>query len=386
MEQVHALVEHAVGFAWVHFVRADLIGDVIDDVADIHGIQNPEEEVEIHFQPSLGFRLVQASALLKEQHSEPVETGIPQGQPVLGLIHPEAAGPAGARREKDIAVDNFLLAHALLFHALDVFDKIANGEVSWVTLAVVAVLLAKLERLLVGNGHSLAFVTQAFQSPVNKLFVLPGETTEKYRGPVTLGFRKGVLDGPVKLLGLALLKTCFLFQSPALILQALADQFVFRGNLNQPPTDRRNFIERTSAHSSPRFQNSSQGLAARRNVSWSRWTHSPSKRALIRHRHPYLPIDFRPALHCGGAHPRLTRDILSRPRVKVNGLALNGYFLDFNWMLLKLSSHYLNFKLLGGLAMARAPNHLDISMTSDGVEGESVMFVREVTAWRNQDL
>jgi hypothetical protein len=56
--------------------------------------------------------------------------------------------------------------------------------------------------------------------------MFPGETTEKNGGPVTLGFRERVLNGPVKMLGRAPLEACFFFQSPALILQALPDQLL----------------------------------------------------------------------------------------------------------------------------------------------------------------
>jgi hypothetical protein len=58
---------------------------------------------------------------------------------------------------------------------------------------------------------------------MNKLFVLPGETSKEDGGSVTLGLGKRVLNGPVKVLGRALLQACLLLQSPTLLLQALTD-------------------------------------------------------------------------------------------------------------------------------------------------------------------
>jgi hypothetical protein len=58
---------------------------------------------------------------------------------------------------------------------------------------------------------------------MNKLLVLPGETAEKDCGLVALRFRERVLNGLVILLSLSLLEARFFLQSPALILQALAD-------------------------------------------------------------------------------------------------------------------------------------------------------------------
>jgi hypothetical protein len=63
---------------------------------------------------------------------------------------------------------------------------------------------------------------------VNETFVLPSEAAEKNGGPVTLGFRKGVLNGLVKLLGRALRDPGFLLEAPSLLVQALADQFLSR--------------------------------------------------------------------------------------------------------------------------------------------------------------
>ena len=78
------------------------------------------------------------------------------------------------------------LVRPLLFQALHELHQVADGEVGGVALAVVAVFLAELERLLVGDGHGFALVAQAFERAVDQLFVLPGEAAEEDGGVVAL--------------------------------------------------------------------------------------------------------------------------------------------------------------------------------------------------------
>ena len=110
---LHGLVQHAVGLAGVHFVGANLVGHVVDDVADVQRVQDGQEEVEVHLQAGFGLGLVQAAALLEQQHAEFVEARVAQRQPVLGFVHAEAAGAAGAGGEEDVAVADLLLGQAL---------------------------------------------------------------------------------------------------------------------------------------------------------------------------------------------------------------------------------------------------------------------------------
>jgi hypothetical protein len=100
---------------------------------------------------------------------------------------------------------------------------------------------------------------------MDKLFMLPSKAAEKDGGPVTLGFCKGVLNGSVKLLGHALFDASFLLESPALLFEALADQRLSRGDLNQSPTNGGNFVDGTNAHSSPRFKDPWQEIG---NANW----------------------------------------------------------------------------------------------------------------------
>ena len=183
--------------------------------------------------------------MLEQQHAESVKARVAQRQAILGFVHAEAAGPAGAGGEEDVAVDDLLLGQALLFQALGKLHQVADGEVGGIALAVVAVLLAQLESLLVGHRDRLALVAEAFQRAVDQLFVLPGEAAEKNGGVVALGFGKGALDGLVELLDGALLDPGFLFEAPSLVFQPLADQLLFRRNLDQSAAIAGCFIDRT---------------------------------------------------------------------------------------------------------------------------------------------
>ena len=73
VQDLHGFFEDAVGLAGVHLVGANLVGDVVDDVADVQRVQDGQEEVDVHLQAGFGFGLVQAAALLEEQHAELVE-------------------------------------------------------------------------------------------------------------------------------------------------------------------------------------------------------------------------------------------------------------------------------------------------------------------------
>ena len=141
--------------------------------------------------PGFRFRLVQPARLLEQQHAEAVEARVAQRQAILGFVHAEAAGSAGAGGEEDVAVDDFLLGQALLFQGLRKLHEVADGEVGGIALAVVAVFLAQLKRLLVGHRDRLAPVAKAFQRTMDQLLVLPGEAAEEDGGLIALGLGKG---------------------------------------------------------------------------------------------------------------------------------------------------------------------------------------------------
>ena len=93
------------------------VGHFVQHVAAVQGVEDTEEEVDVHLQAGFGVGLGEAAGLLEQEHAEAVEAGIAQGQAILGLVHAEAAGSAGAGREEDVAVDDFLLGKSLLFEA-----------------------------------------------------------------------------------------------------------------------------------------------------------------------------------------------------------------------------------------------------------------------------
>ena len=52
-QAVHGFVENTIGFALVHFVGADLINQVVEHIAQVHGIQHAEPEIDGELQPRL---------------------------------------------------------------------------------------------------------------------------------------------------------------------------------------------------------------------------------------------------------------------------------------------------------------------------------------------
>ena len=238
----------------IHFERTDLIGDVVNDVTDVQGVEETQEEVEVHFQAGFRFGLVQPARLLKQQHAEAIKSRVAQRQTILGFVHSEAAGPAGAGGDEDVAVDDLLLGQAFLFQVLDKLHKVADGEVGGIALSIVAILFAELEGLLVGHRDRLALVAEAFQRAMDQLFVLPGEAAEENGGVVALGLGKGALDGLVELLHRPLLQPRLFFEAPSFVFELLADQLLFRRNLNQAPVAMGRFIKGNSTHASPRLE------------------------------------------------------------------------------------------------------------------------------------
>ena len=93
----------------IRFGGIDLIGpqrvrDFIHDIAAVEGVEDAEEEIEIHLQAGFGVGLGESAGLLEQEHSEAVETRIQQRQAILGLIHAEAARPTGAGGEETMTL------------------------------------------------------------------------------------------------------------------------------------------------------------------------------------------------------------------------------------------------------------------------------------------
>ena len=247
-----ALVELLVGLAGIDFVRADRVSDFVQHVAAVQRVEDAQEEVQVHLQAGFGVGLAQAAGLLEQQHAEAVETGVAQRQAILGFVHAEAARSAGAGGEEDVAVDDFLLGQSLLFQALQILHQVADGEVSRVALAVVAVFLAGLKRAHVGRGHGFGDVTEAFERAVHELLVLPGEAAEQQSGPAALFLGERVLDRPFELMRLAFHQAGFALQARALFRQALLDD-IFDAGVDLHQTGRWYGLrfKRLSAHSTP---------------------------------------------------------------------------------------------------------------------------------------
>ncbi len=58
VQQLHGLFEDAVGLAGVHLVGPNLVGHVVQDVAHVQGVQDGQEEIQVHFQAGFGLGLV----------------------------------------------------------------------------------------------------------------------------------------------------------------------------------------------------------------------------------------------------------------------------------------------------------------------------------------
>ena len=144
-EPVDHLAEDAVGLALVRFVGADLVDQVVDDVAQVHGIQHAEAEIDGELQSGLARGGLDSVAVLEQQDAEAVEAGILQRETIFGLVHAEAAGTARAGGKEDVVVQNLLAWHAFFLQELQILHQIADGEVGRIALAVVAEFLAGLE-------------------------------------------------------------------------------------------------------------------------------------------------------------------------------------------------------------------------------------------------
>ena len=252
MHVVHGLVELLVRLAGIDFVGANGVGDFVQHVAAVQRVEDAQEEVQVHLQAGFGVGLAQAAGLLEQQHAEAVETGVAQRQAILGFVHAEAAWSAGARREEHVAVDDFLLGQPLLFQALQILHQVADGEVSRVALAVVAIFLAGLKRAHVGRGHGFGDVTETFERAMHQLFVLPGEAAEQQGGPAALFLGERMLDRAFELMRLALHHAGFAFQARALFSQALLDDVFDAGiDLDQSGGWCGLRFKRLSAHSTP---------------------------------------------------------------------------------------------------------------------------------------
>ena len=216
VEVIHLLVEDLIGFAGIDLVGAQRVGDFVHHVAAIQRVEDAQEEVDVHFQPGFGVGLLQTAGLLEQEHAEAIEPGITQGKAVLRFVHAEAAGTAGAGREEHVAVDDFLLRDALFFQRLEVLNQVTDGEVSGITLAVIAVFLTGLEGRNVRSGNGFGAVAETFERAVDEFLVFPRESAEEERGLSALSLGEMVFGGALEVVNFTLDDTGLLLQAGAL--------------------------------------------------------------------------------------------------------------------------------------------------------------------------
>src|SRR6266567_6875401 len=197
-ESIHRLAEYALRLALLYFERTNLVDQVVEYVAQMHGIEHAESEVDRELQPGLARGGLDSIAVFKEQHTEAVEPRVLQCKAILGLIHAKPARTARTRREEDIVVQNVFARSAFLFQKLEILHEISNREISWIALPVVAILLADLKRRHVRHRELLATISTALEYRANQILVLPGEATKQNRHATTFFCREGSLDGTVE--------------------------------------------------------------------------------------------------------------------------------------------------------------------------------------------
>ena len=88
---LHHVFENTIGLTGCRLVRAQLTTHVVEHVAEVQRVERAEPEVDGELQPSLPRRRIDPVVLLKQQDAEAVEAGVLDAQPVLRLVHPEAA-------------------------------------------------------------------------------------------------------------------------------------------------------------------------------------------------------------------------------------------------------------------------------------------------------
>ena len=201
-EPGHGLLEDAVRLARIHLERTDLVDDVVHHVAGVQGVQHAQAEIDGELQARLSRRRFQAVLVMEEQDAEAVEPRIFQREAVLGLVHPEAAGPARAGREEDVVVEDLLARDPRFFQRLKMLHEVSDREVGRVALAVVAVFLADLKGGHVGHGQPLALVVAALKDGANQLLVLPGEAAKENGDASALFGGEGALEGPAEMRGI----------------------------------------------------------------------------------------------------------------------------------------------------------------------------------------
>ena len=132
-------------------------------------------------------------------------------------------------------------------------DEVADGKISRVALAVIAVFLAGLERFDVRRGNGFGAIAEAFEGAVDKLFMFPGQAAEE-RVVVWALLRCGerLLLRPFEMMDLAFLDAGFGFQTRTFFGEPLLDYVLDGGADLDEIGGRHHFrFKRLSAHVFP---------------------------------------------------------------------------------------------------------------------------------------
>ena len=178
MHKIEIFLHHFVCFTRNNFIRSNLISNSIEHISHVECINNCHREVQIHFQASFHFNLIQASCLLKENYSKSIKTRITKSEPVFRFIHPKAAWTARTGRDEYMLINNFFSAHSFIFQTLEVLDQVANRKVGWITLSIVPVFLTQLERFNIWGRDCSGFITKTFKGTFDQVFMAPGQSAK----------------------------------------------------------------------------------------------------------------------------------------------------------------------------------------------------------------
>ncbi len=201
-QSVDHLAEDAIRLALLRLIGANLIDEVVDHIAQVHGVQHPESKIDGKLQAGLTRGGFDSIAVFEEQNAEAVKSGILQGKPVFGLIHTEAAWAARTSGEEDEVVQNLLPRQALFLEELEILHQVADGEIGRIALAIITELLAGLESSHVRHGQFLAAVTASLENGADQILVLPGKAAEQNRDAAAFFGGEGALHGAMEVSGL----------------------------------------------------------------------------------------------------------------------------------------------------------------------------------------
>ena len=236
-KSVDRLSEDAVGFALIHFVRTDLIDQVVEHIAQMHGVEHAEAEINGELQSRLARGGLDAIAVFEQQDAEAIEARILQREAIFSFVHAEAAGTARTCSKEDVIVQNLLTRKAFFLQELQILHQIADREIRRIALAVVPEFLARLEGGDVGHRQLLAAVSTSLEHRADQVLVLPCKAAKQNGDLAALVGGKGPLDRAVEVGGLV--KSGNLAQAHAFSFQALLD---FRVIFNLDEIRRHDFL------------------------------------------------------------------------------------------------------------------------------------------------